>query len=324
MSNLSKTTKSAEVSSLYVLKALCAFGVVALHAPWGMVSEYVRLLASVAVPIFYMVTGYFLYTEDRDRLQSKLLGSIKKVALVILITNIVYTILHWRAIPSLSEYMLWFKWIALGQHFAAGHLWYLTALVEALILLYLLTHLGWHRCIPYLSLCLVFKFIFEDYKPLLFGSEASIMSANVLFYSIPFVSLGWLLRRTQARCLALPYMPWFVLLSIVLTFVNKFVLPTGALQSIVYPWGRLAMTCTLFVCAMQYSGWGRGTQLEYIGKNLSGNIYYWHDLMISLSSVLLCSCIFDDWAAPIVMLLSLLFSELIYRSQQKLGIHWLP
>lgn len=48
------------IASLYVLKALCAFGIVILHAPIGVLTVPLRLLASVTVPIFFMITGYFL------------------------------------------------------------------------------------------------------------------------------------------------------------------------------------------------------------------------------------------------------------------------
>lgn len=66
------------IASLYVLKALCAFGVVILHSPIGVLTAPIQLIASITVPIFFMITGYFLYTDDAMVLNQRLNGSIKK------------------------------------------------------------------------------------------------------------------------------------------------------------------------------------------------------------------------------------------------------
>lgn len=48
------------ISSLYCLKALCAFGVVVLDAPLGAFTDCVRAIAAVTVPLFFMITGCLL------------------------------------------------------------------------------------------------------------------------------------------------------------------------------------------------------------------------------------------------------------------------
>ena len=42
-----------------ILKFLCAFLVVMIHAPIPGVSQYTTPIARIAVPIFFMITGYY-------------------------------------------------------------------------------------------------------------------------------------------------------------------------------------------------------------------------------------------------------------------------
>ena len=42
-----------------ILKFLCAFLVVMIHAPIQGVSQYTTPIARIAVPIFFMITGYY-------------------------------------------------------------------------------------------------------------------------------------------------------------------------------------------------------------------------------------------------------------------------
>lgn len=47
-----------------ILKCLCAFLVVCIHAPFpGIIGEYFIALARIAVPTFFMISGYFF--EDQ-------------------------------------------------------------------------------------------------------------------------------------------------------------------------------------------------------------------------------------------------------------------
>ena len=73
--------EQSRAASLDVLKAICAFLVVCIHVPFpGKVGEYFTALTRVAVPIFFMITGFFhadvvlarcwlrhRYGEEQDR-----------------------------------------------------------------------------------------------------------------------------------------------------------------------------------------------------------------------------------------------------------------
>lgn len=343
MERINKPAKG-EIASLYVLKALCAFGVVALHAPSGVVTPYIQLIAQLAVPTFFMITGYFLYTEDKEKLISRLSGSIKKVLIVMLITHLVYTLVGWQDIPSVTDYVIWAKWILLGQGFPSGHLWYLTALVETLILFYIVARLGYGRYIGYFASFWLLRFVFADYRMLIFGSPDSFLSANALFIGIPCVATGWAVRKHQAKLLAKDCWLALALATVGLSLVLKglslysmrnlssllwsFTPPTiemfDTATTILLPVFRLVMVVSIFLFALQHSDWGKGGKLEYIGKNLSGNIYYWHALAITLVFLSVSYQVFDNFGALLATIISTIFAYLVVWVQRKAGVNWLP
>jgi len=63
--------------SIELGRVLSAFLVVVIHVPL-IGGKYIYPLACCAVPIFYMITGYFVYDSSSAGLQTKLIKSIKK------------------------------------------------------------------------------------------------------------------------------------------------------------------------------------------------------------------------------------------------------
>ncbi len=118
----------ASVSSLYVLKALLAFFVVTCHAP--------ILLPWVEIPgltteLFFAITGYFLYSADLGKVQSRIWKSIKKVIPIMIFLQLLYLPL---APPDWRSPIVLFNWVFMGvANFDAVHLWYLTSLLYSLI-----------------------------------------------------------------------------------------------------------------------------------------------------------------------------------------------
>ena len=83
--------KPKSVSSLYVLKALLAFVVVTCHSP--LVLPWVHIPGFV-VELFFAITGYFLYTADLGKVQSRIWKSVKKVIPIIVILQVFYALIR--------------------------------------------------------------------------------------------------------------------------------------------------------------------------------------------------------------------------------------
>ena len=69
----------SRADNIDILKALCAFLIVCIHVPFpGKVGAYFTTLTRVAVPVFFMITGYF-YSDTVARHKEK--HQIKKIGL---------------------------------------------------------------------------------------------------------------------------------------------------------------------------------------------------------------------------------------------------
>ncbi|KGN84348.1 acyltransferase [Porphyromonas sp. COT-290 OH860] len=313
----------SEVASLYVLKALCALFVVLLHAPLGIATEYGRILAATAVPLFFMITGYFLYSEDPNKVAARALKTAKKAIVLWLICTLVY----YPIAPiegALSEtYMLYLKLLIWGMPPAAGHLWYLMALAQGMLVIAALYRLGMGKLFPYLIALWFLGFSVEDYRPIVFGSEPSVLSANFIIKALPCLAAGmWVAQRKMAL---LQYKSWGIALAcgIALLYLDLFwgrsLLPS---YIILKPFITTTVIFTAFVTCLQFPSWGHGSKVAYVGQALSGNIYYWHGLPIILFTQVLTqfSSQYEAYGALIVFVMSLGFAYLIVKVQNRLGV----
>ena len=72
-----QTSRANGISSLYILKALLAISVVALHSPHTL--PWIGL-PGLMVELFFVITGYFLFDPDQKKVQVRIWKSIKKVS----------------------------------------------------------------------------------------------------------------------------------------------------------------------------------------------------------------------------------------------------
>lgn len=82
-----------------ILKAICAFLVVCIHMPFpGRVGDYFTALTRIAVPVFFMITGYF-YSNIVVRHKEK--QQIKKNFFLVLETNFLF--LLWNIVLNILK-----------------------------------------------------------------------------------------------------------------------------------------------------------------------------------------------------------------------------
>lgn len=77
-------------SGLDCVKCLAAFCVVCIHVSFpGIMGDIVSLLSRFAVPVFFMITGYY-YSNTRDK--GKVKKQIVKVTVLLLLSMLLYFI----------------------------------------------------------------------------------------------------------------------------------------------------------------------------------------------------------------------------------------
>lgn len=315
----------ASVSSLYVLKALLAFVVVTCHSP--LVLPWVHIPGFV-VELFFAITGYFLYTADLGKVQSRIWKSVKKVIPIIFILQVFYNLIVPPGFgPITSSYWLYIQWIFMGfSTFDSGHLWYLTALLLGLLCFggYLRIMKG--RRVPLLFLLILPWIFIGPYRMLLFDKPESIFVFNFLTRAVPFLAMGYWVRANEENLLKYC---WINIFFLVLTLMGIECLVTWCLSGYKYAASAIAMfpmPFAAFMLMLSYKSLGQGTWLETIGEKYSGNIYYFHMAVIIGWKALnahspLLSEIYEYGGAFIVFFISLGIAWLVVKLQDLIGYH---
>lgn len=78
-------------NALDVFKAIAAIFVVFIHCRFpGVFGDCVVAIARFAVPLFFMVSGYFLYNDSREKMNASIPRKVKKLLIIALISGFVY------------------------------------------------------------------------------------------------------------------------------------------------------------------------------------------------------------------------------------------
>ena len=187
------------ISSLYVAKALAALLVVIGHIPLGTFKDWVYPLTLSAVPIFFLISGYFLYTPNEEEVARRAWHSIKKIAPILAGLTCFYWIIllpnHGNTVRSWEQ--IW-HFLVYGQ-LTTVHLWFLMAMLQAQVIFMFLIrwHLGKYLwlLIPLMLTALIwgkYSFLLSAYN-----GQSLIYVFNSISYALPFMSAGYLLKKAR-------------------------------------------------------------------------------------------------------------------------------
>lgn len=196
-------TGSQRLYALDKLKAICAFLIVCIHAPFpGTYGDYFTCVTRIAVPVFFMISGFF-YSFTTVKSQ------IKKVFRLIIMANLGYLILGLTKavirhnlsvfVTTVFDIKKLVSFIIMNESPFAAHLWYLGAILYVYVLFYLAEK---HGQLKWLLLSfpafLLFDLALGKYSLVLFHREFPVLLIrNWFFVGIPFFSIGLLIQRNK-------------------------------------------------------------------------------------------------------------------------------
>lgn len=276
------------IPSLYCLKALCAFFVVCIHFP-VLGREYLFPLLRVAVPIFFIISGFFLYASARADAQAHLRKSLGKVFLLTLLANAVYGTVRFIACLqhpgtdfAIHDLQSALEFLFIGDTFS-GHLWYLTAYLETLLvfgLFHFYEKEHWLFCAipPCLLLNLYFGYNIGVYHSL-------VLARNFVTVGLPCFCLGWLLRKYETPiCRSIGGgKASLLLLALLLLSYLEWVLPRftgydlwsgGDIYLFTVP-----LSLGAIVWCLTHRDMGQASYFAVIGKKHATNVYLYHVLV---------------------------------------------
>ena len=209
MGNLGVSKEKSRNMSLDVLKLIASYFVVFIHFTFsGLTGNIVDALSRFAVPVFFMVSGYFAYGNSAEKLVSKLKNIIKIYFWGAAIYFCFYGILKlcdsgikatiWYGISYFNPAFI-FKFIVFNLPRSSEHLWFLSALVYVYGLQYFMVRREVKdRVYLCIGVVLLIIHLLLGVGLSAFGIVIPIFVVrNFLFMGYPLFCIGMLIRKNE-------------------------------------------------------------------------------------------------------------------------------
>ncbi len=271
------SAEKKDVPGLYALKVLCALFVVMIHVP-VIGKETLSPIIRIAVPCFYLISGFFLYADNEQKEIKRAWKWIKKTLLITILINLFYFLAWYRFSFSVGHVKGIIKAVVTGESIAY-HLWYLTAMWQALIIFVIIRR--------YLPACLIYfaptlillNLLLGRYIILFYHGDytlAQYVRLNCFSVALPCICLGYLLKKYI--CILSEFKYWWIMLFvfIVCIYGEELMLRIYFINNNVsYSLFTLPIATCIFLAFYQGVKAAPSWILQ-IGKKHSANIYYFH------------------------------------------------
>lgn len=190
--------------SIDCLKFLCAVMIVFLHVntPY---QEFILPITRCAVPIFLMISGYFLYS-DEGKMAYRLVHAIKRIIGILIWSTVLFAVIKffmvgYNSFMNISSLRFLIKFIIFNDNPYGFHLWYLSAYLYVLVIAWFVNRWNLFRWVfMVIPLLLIFDLSFGKYSILLWGREFPfIICRNWLFVGVPYFFLGVFFKQQQKK-----------------------------------------------------------------------------------------------------------------------------
>lgn len=331
------------------LKCLCAVLVVSIHKRFpGEAGVYISALARLAVPVFFMITGYF-YERTVERKGEK--RQIVKVLKLILLSNLFYcfwnAFLAWmgngttfggylaaRIKPASMMAMVFFN-----ESPFKGHLWYLFALLYVLLIVYFFDRVSRRgRAVLFLlvPVLLALNLYLGEYPTVLLGKTYRYITVrNFAGIGIPYFCIGDYIRRREtlgtSKRKSLPMLAFLFCAGCVLLYIERaMLLALGKEVLREHHFTTILLAVTAFLFFEELGKRQCRSKLfeaaSWLGLHCSTGIYLLHPAVISAYKVWVKSLkpshpgalpFYNKWGTCLVYLTTLLLVLFFYFVKEK-------
>lgn len=197
-------------------KGIACFGVVFCHTrlPFYTLDGMIQSMFRFTIPLFFMVSGYFCYGEDRELIEKKLPAKIKRIFWLNFVGCLYYFIMqlaiavfgdsHGSMADVIERFHMMFNketminWLVFNQDPFVNIMWFTSALLYCYLLFWLFNHFNLYRlCYGLIPVLLVVHLALGNVL-VLFGIQIPIVYyRNFLLFGLPFFALGNWLHKHQ-------------------------------------------------------------------------------------------------------------------------------
>lgn len=283
---------------LNFIKGIACFGVVYMHTSYDCLLSAVIVCAfRFAVPIFFMISGYYIYYKDRSMVllkAKKRCIHIVKLFLYAYCVNQIWTVILTPLLQNrrIELKLLYKNFITLAGlkkillfNQLGGILWFLLALIYCYLLIIMINKLGIYKLAYIVAVLLIIGHIiirgYIQYNSLVPEETNIIWFRNVWFMGFPFFMMGNLIHRkeevikTKIDSSKNKLLIALVLLGIIISFAERYIVVLE-----VY-WGTLMAVFAMFIYAIINSEKTIVPIVSTIGEKYSMQIYIYQMIVYS-------------------------------------------
>lgn len=281
-------------TTLNILEFLACFAVVTLHCNFpGVIGKIIYGDARFAVPVFFMVSGYFIYSEDIKKVILKLPNKIKHILVIYLTIELFYFL--WYFVKNLIEYSgveefrVWLSQIVTEKSiveffifqktFFASTAWFLISLILCYIVTYpIAKYKIWEKTFILIPILLFINIFLGEITPFMKIEGEWYWCSNFWFLGFPFYALGYFIHHNEKELkekLSDKKVLCFIVLSILLNLIERIV--THASQLFI---SNIIFAFFAFVFCLKYPEYFKQNKLNQmastIGARYSLGVYFLH------------------------------------------------
>ena len=209
-----QANKNGRNYSLDFLKFISSFFIVCIHFEFpGKAGDFIIALARFAVPVFFMISGYYAYDDDRERIINKIWRIARMYFSVVVLYfcfNIAVKLFagqYREAVWYVSTYLrirYIVPFVFFNESNTAMHLWFLGALIYSYVIQLITVKFNVKDGITYvLSGVLLLIHLVAGFLFCVYGTQLpafllkNYVLRNFLFMGFPLFSVGRLIRKNE-------------------------------------------------------------------------------------------------------------------------------
>lgn len=280
---------------LNFIKGVACFGIVYMHTSYDCTASSIIVCAfRFAVPIFFMISGYFIFYDNKKEVFEKAKKRCKHIALLFLWAFFINEL--WKVVvePLLEnkniEISKWansifsFKMLKNLLLFSqlGGILWFLIALIQCYLLMMVINHFDCYKLAYIIAIVLIISHIivrgYIQYNSIVPEDINVLWFRNVWFMGFPFFMMGNLIHRREKDIKnKIPNIALVIMIfaGVLISFVERYLVVLE-----VY-WGVLITVFAIFVFAIQNREKKIIPLISWIGENCSMQIYIYQMVVYS-------------------------------------------
>lgn len=280
--------------SLNILKGIACICVVTLHCSFpGIAGKVLYGLARFAVPLFFAISGYFVYNSDNEKVKRQLRLKIIHILNLFAITEVLYLVFH--LVKACIEYeqisgaIIWIKdsftvnniglFIIFQKTIIGDISWFLVALIMCYLVTYIVSEFSlWKKTCYLIPVLLIINVCLGEISPLIWHNNVNwYWISNFWLLGFPCYALGYFIRIYKNKFIEISTNRVILMMigSILLNLLERI----GTKGSQFFISNIPFMVGGLILCLKYPIPTRRFSILRFIGKELSFGVYIVHPII---------------------------------------------